>query len=188
MRRPRHAYLRDTTKAAHDALERAVESAGFFDGVAAYGNYLRRMRLLHLSLERSLGSASGEWLGRWGLADHASWLDDDLYALSIAALPASAARGFRKPKCDDDAARLGAFYVMLGATLGARLLVRRIDSLTLPPAQGRTYLTALSRCNDWPGYLEALEAEPLSSEPGIGAGAVAAFESVLDHMSGAIVV
>jgi heme oxygenase len=186
MRRDRHAFLRQATKAAHEDLERAVASAGFFDAAGAYGDYLRRLRLFHSTVHKCFGAAGLDGLRRWHVKDHATWLDEDITALGLGSLPEEAASLFRKPIYETAAARLGALYVLLGSGRGARVLVKRVEALGLPGAKGRTYLTQLSRTSDWPGFLDVLEKAPLSGEAPLASGAVATFESVLDHMSGAL--
>ncbi len=184
MRRRRHPLLREATRDRHDALERVVDSKHYFDNQPAYIDYLRRMRLFHSTFEASAGAGLLPALERWKIADCAHWLDQDLAALGSWRLPQSAAASFRKPCCSDARSMTGALYVLLGSTLGARLLTKRLAALELPASGGSTYLTGLSRLSIWPEFLGVLEAEPASADPAIRYGAISTFESITDHMAG----
>jgi heme oxygenase len=187
MRRPRHAFLRNITAEAHEKLELAMEAAGFFNSLPAYGSYLRRLRLFHKTFEDCFTGPRLALLQNWRIRDHAAWLDEDIAALDLSPLPGNTAYQLRRPQLQDHTSALGALYVMLGATLGSRLLVKQLEALHLPPGKGRTYLTSLSGSSDWPAFLTALEEDAGICEAALGQGAVSTFESVLDHMAGAYV-
>ena len=187
MRRPRHAYLREATKAAHQDLERAVERAGFFAVASGYSDYMLRLRLFHDTFRRNLRANAGDLLNRWGFDEFAKWLDEDLASLTLTPLPLSAAHAFRQTPSHNASVRLGAFYVVLGSTLGAKVLLKRAQSLSLPQGRGLAYLTRMGRSEGWQQYLEYLETAPGVAEEDLSFGAVATFESIQDHMAGAIV-
>jgi heme oxygenase len=187
MRRPRHAFLRETTRGAHEALEAVLDDAGYFKNLPAYMDYLRRLRLFHAVFERCLVEPGQMWLARWQIGDHRNWLDQDLAALGEGGPGPLSVAPARHPKCVDRASLLGAFYVLLGSTLGAKILVQRFDALGLPSDRGRAYLANLSRSNEvWHDFLSVLEGEPELAESGLRVGAVSTFESITDHMLGAV--
>lgn len=96
---------------------------------------------------------------------------------------ASLSPRLRRPAIDDATTALGALYVVVGASLGARVLVQQAAALSLPAEGGNAYLQALATSTDWPAFRELLESEPISSEARLGEGANAAFESILEALT-----
>lgn len=186
MRGARHSLLREATANIHAAVDRAVETSGYFAARAPYEIYLRRLHLFHVGFEGCVRAAAGPVADIWRLGARTAWLADDIERLGGSPYRPSAAAGFRRPRIDGVAGVMGALYVVLGASLGARMLVRRVGGLGLPAGGGQSYLTSLAAADDWPRFLASLEQAPALSEQHMLEAAVATFESVLDHMTGAI--
>lgn len=174
MRRSRHALLRSATAELHDDLERAVDAAGYFSSPAAYGRYLQRLEQLHRTLaERATGAVRLAFF-EFGFQDRISWLREDLRQLGLAPLPARTDASGPAISGERSAAA-GCLYVILGAALGARFLLRRAESLALQDGAGTTYLSALASARDWPRFLDGLEADEGIDASLLVAGAVATF-------------
>jgi heme oxygenase len=71
---------------------------------------------------------------------------------------------------------------MLGAQLGARVLIRKAEHLELPHGRGLAYLTCLSQAKNWPQYLQELENALIHSVDDLLGGATRTFESFCDHL------
>ncbi len=134
------------------------------------------------TLERCLGDGAKSWLRTWEFGQHIMRLDADLAGMRLKPLPEHAAQAFRMPVCSDESGRLGALYVVLGSSLGARLLVRHARALS--PVAATAYLESLSASRVWPQYLVELEGSSVDSEARLLAGALTTFDSVHDHLVG----
>jgi heme oxygenase len=115
--------LREATSAAHARLHLHTGLAAIQDGTITRDDYralLARLYGFHVALETSGGIAS----------ERSAWLREDLAALqmdahTMATIPRCTALGtFATPE-----RRLGALYVMEGATLGGRHLARQLEPL-----------------------------------------------------------
>ncbi len=185
MRRPRHAFLRQTTERLHAAVEHEVDRAAYFGTLPSYGSYLLRLRLFHEQLDGVERVASAATHPHWQVERRLALLAEDLTALGIDRASVSAV--VRRPAIGDATMALGALYVVVGASLGARVLVQQAAALSLPTTGGGAYLHALATSTDWPAFLELLESEPIVSEKRLGEGANAAFESILEALTAPIV-
>lgn len=185
MQRPRLALLRSATAEIHKEVEKLVENAGFFETLPRYGEYLRRLHLFYRQFEKSLTSAGSQWLGPWHVAERISWLTQDLEALAIEPIPLDHAHPqTRAPRSlDERGSLLGALYVLLGASLGARVLIERTRLLPLPASGGHIYLKNVGATALWGDYLQALETEPIGSPDALRQGAVDTFQSIREHLS-----
>lgn len=172
----RHTLLRETTAAAHDRLDRGISEAGYFASVARYGLYLQRLHGLHCDFEAGLGAHVQPLARRFEVDRRSAWLGEDLDGLGLGVLPSAYARD-RQVGCTQSTSRfIGCLYVMLGAALGARYLIRQAGQLDMPAGRGLTYLTQLSQSAHWPVFLHDLEAAPLASRDDLVAGALATFD------------
>jgi heme oxygenase len=180
--RPRHLLLRQATADIHDRLDRGVEEAQYFSKLPRYGLYLQRLHRLHSDFEESLSHAVRAHVSRFNLDKRSALLLADLSSLGLAPLPRDATAGLRTPATDSFSSLLGCLYVMLGAQLGARVLIRKAEHLELPHGRGLAYLTCLSQAKNWPQYLQELENALIHSVDDLLGGATRTFESFCDHL------
>lgn len=154
--------LRQATAAAHARVDAVV--GGAFEDAVRYAGYLRGMH-------RFLVEARGVLAGRQDLAGPIARLEADLRDLGTRPLPARA-----RPAADA-AVATGWHYVIAGASLGARLLVRRAAALGFDARHGARYLHAHAGGGDWPAFLATLDARPLpvAAHPAATAAAQEAF-------------
>lgn len=183
-RGPRHSFLRQATASLHAEVEAVVERAKMFDSVERYGDYLRRLTVFHERLLSAQAVASPATLPHWQhVREHVAALAEDLGSLS---LRPTATRSSVAVASSATAA-LGALYVVVGSSLGARVLVRRAATM-LSSAEGRApcataYLSAQASSNDWPAFLRVLESEPITTSAELAAGANGAFACMLDVLT-----
>lgn len=184
MHRPRLAMLRQATRAIHAELEGLVERQGYFDNLTHYGDYLRRLHLFYRSLEARLGGNAREWLAAWHITDRVGLLTRDLEALALEPLPGRSAEPALEP-IQDRAQVLGALYVLLGASLGARVLMERTARLCAPGGAVQSYLSGVGTGTQWNCFLDCLETEPIGSTDALCRGAIETFASIREHLAGA---
>lgn len=180
----RHAELRRTTSAIHQELDGIVDREDFFGSVDRYGAYLARLLLFHGRVEPVIAGSDDPVVGEWLHGDRVGWLAADLSDLGREPLPVGAAAPGAVPSLPGSAARLGALYVIVGSSLGARMLVRRLARLDLPAGGAARYLSGLGAFDRWKAFLAHLEAAPIDAEGDLLAGALATFESAKFHLSG----
>lgn len=181
MHRPRLAILRQATKEIHAELEGIVDRLGFFDSPRRYGDYLRRLHSFYRQLEASISGDARRSLAAWSLTDRIGWLTRDLEALALEPLPFDSSRDQRKP-FHDRARALGALYVLLGASLGARVLIEKAERLLPEGGEGRTYLSGVGAQSNWNRFLDHLELERAISTDEMCRGAVETFVSIREHL------
>lgn len=185
MRRSRHAVLRSATADLHEDLERAVDAAGYFSSAASYGRYLQRLHRLHRVLTARATGSVAALFSDYAFDDRIVWLQDDLDRLGLAPLPMESGVPPLGMVIDRSAAT-GCLYVILGASLGARVLLRRANALALPDGAGKAYLTALAAAQDWPRFLDALETDDVLDLDSLVAGATATFGCFRTHLTEAL--
>ena len=183
MRRSRHMSLRAATAELHAELDTRVGHAGFFASRSAYGTYLQRLHLLHRMLAERVGAHEADLVARYPVNDRVAWLADDLLSLGLAPLPLEAAHGKRAFTVEGRAGLLGYLYVMLGASLGSRVLVREAEALLRPLDTGTTYLRNLAQWTGWPAFLDQLEADAAAGDAGLVEGATQTFELFMDYLT-----
>jgi len=148
------ALLRERTRAEHEATEAVVARRGFFASRDRYREYLRHFYGIHRVVDAPLARA----LERAGLADardraKARLLAEDLVALGdepaeVEALPRIAVSAL--PDLADTLQAVGAAYVLEGASLGGRVILRSVGrALGVADGPGAAFLT---------GYGEATRA------------------------------
>ncbi len=172
-----HAALRAATAEAHERLHHlpafAALAAGRLDH-AAYGALLGRLLGFHEPIEAAIAAQLGD--AAFGLdlraLRRADLLRDDLGALGLNAAAIARLPRATAPDFADAAGAMGALYVAEGATLGGRLLARKLDPLLGDGSmQGRRFLlagadparpgwrtvrAALDRCGATPAGLSAM--------------------------------
>jgi heme oxygenase len=183
MQRPRLARLRLATSEIHADLERFVERRGFFETADCYGDYLRRLHLFYRIFESGLGSSMLEWAASWRITERAAWLSRDLSALSLAPLALDHEAAAANRPFTERARVLGALYVLLGASLGARVLIEKTSRLPLPEGGGRYYLAQVGEAGQWPRFLNVLEADAAGPMDEVCRGAVDTFASIRECLS-----
>ncbi len=129
------AYLKHATADAHHQVEHAVESFGLGER-SGYELYLGRLLGFYEPfeplLERALGTNLEERRKTPLLQQDLTWL-----AVDTCALP----RCHRLPEFSTRASAIGGLYVIEGATLGGRVLLRRYGaSLKVTPGSGAAFL------------------------------------------------
>lgn len=180
--RPRHTLLREATAALHDRLDTAVFDAGFFATVPLYGLYLQRLHRLHRAFEAALAGEKQPLARRFELDQRSAWLVSDLDDLRLGTLPAGKVSFEPAPWTGSTSGFFGCLYVMLGASLGARYLIRQAEKLDMPAGAGLTYLTRLAQPVHWPVFLHDLEEAPAILHDDLVAGARATFQNFYDHL------
>ncbi len=182
----RHQCLRDATGSIHAEVEHVVERAHYFASPERYAVYLARMHLFYRSFLASCYADGRAELHAWRIEDRIGYLQADLDDLGHMPLPAEASADWRKPDLACGTAVTGALYVVIGSTLGARVLLRHANNLPLPEGVARRYFTELANSGTWPRFLKHLEAAPPDTERLLAGAAIATFVSIMDHLSEAI--
>lgn len=175
--------LRAATAELHAELDSRVGHAGFFASRSAYGTYLQRLHLLHTILAERVGAREADLEARYRVDDRVAWLAEDLMALGLAPLQPEAAHGKRAFTVKGRAGLLGFLYVMLGASLGSRVLVRQAEALLQPMDTGTTYLRNLAQWTGWTAFLDHLEVDAAAGEAGLVEGATQTFELFMDYLT-----
>ena len=155
--------LRQHTRDGHDRLEAQLHLLDEALSATRYEALLVRFHAVWQGLEPRLASRLDRAF--WAPRRRLPWLDADLAALGLAP-PAPVAA----PELADEAAALGALYVVEGSTLGGRIILRHLDRLGLQPA---TYFAGYGDATGamWKGFVARLEAAPPDAAPAILAGA-----------------
>jgi len=134
------AQLREQTAPLHGRIEALLRLPGAIQTRADYQSWLARFLGLYEPLECSLAKFS-EWnsLGLSMLArDHSICLVDDLVALGIDPRKPLRASHTLLPDLPTFAHAIGALYVIEGATLGGRLILRDLELRIGAPIAGAT--------------------------------------------------
>lgn len=118
-----HRRLREGTRGAHDAVD-AVFGAFDLTDRASYAAFLAAHAAVLMPLEDALDRAGiGSLIDDWPARRRSAAMTTDLTALDQPMPPP------RPVAIDDnDAARLGALYVLEGSRLGGRMLSRRLPT------------------------------------------------------------
>jgi heme oxygenase len=131
------AELKSATAGHHARVEAAMPSLDDLATPRGYAAALRALHAFHAAWEPAIWRAPG--LAEAGLADDRRklpLLERDLRALGVA----PCARRPPSPILPDAAAALGALYVLEGATLGGRIIHRRVAGpLGITPERGGAY-------------------------------------------------
>jgi heme oxygenase (biliverdin-IX-beta and delta-forming) len=167
------ALLRSETKDIHQRLDDRV---GGFSTIERYVDFVQRSLRFRASAEAACAD-----YGAWSPQLLADDLRRDLDDLGVPVVPATGA-GVSLPT---SAAKLGGLYVLEGSALGARLLLRRAESLGLTGQYGARHLARqTSDATRWKRFVAVLDQN--DEEPqNVLAGALAVFGYALDmYMEG----
>ncbi len=159
-------FLRDATAARHAAVD-ALGGAHRLDDAGGYRRFLRAHARALMPVEQALEAGGiGGLLPDWAARSRRAALSADLERLGE---PLPPPVPVRLP--DNDAARLGAAYVLEGSRFGNGMLARQVAD-ALP----RDYLAHRA---SWPAFLAALETRLADRArwPDAAAGALAAFDA-----------
>ena len=146
--------LRAATADAHGRVDALAADAT--RSAAGYAAYLRGMHRFLGAGEQALhGDASAA-----GIRARRLWLEVDLDALGLAPV----AGGPVQSPLQADAERLGWAYVIAGASLGAKVLLRGAAALGYDRGHGARFLAGHADGDAWPTLLDRLEAAALSND------------------------
>ena len=148
-----HHDLRQATAAAHARID-AIVGGGMHSHVG-YAAYLRGMQQLIAVALQALP-------GHRDLEPCRARLASDLRALQVAPLPPPA-----EPTTSiaaDPVAQLGWEYVICGASVGARYLLRQVHALGYTAEHGAQFLAGHAGSDAWPRFLARLAQAGLSAD------------------------
>lgn len=181
----RRSLLRSSTAECHRDVEAAMESRNYFASGDAYREYLLRLELFYRRFYAAMGRAHSDLLNRWSLRDHQTWLAADLSHLGLKPLRPDH-NSCWEPRIDTRAAAFGATYVVLGSSLGARVLASRAARLQFTRDAGGMYLASHEASNAWRRFLADLEAHRDLSAEDLVQGARRTFASYKANMIGTV--
>lgn len=163
----RHALM-TATRDLHQTLDSGI---GAFATPADYRRYLQGSLAFRQAVEGELARAPDHG---WQALPLVPALRQDLADLGLPEWPVPPA-----PALDGPSALAGAFYVLEGSAMGARLLVRRATELGLSQTHGARHLALQTEDRGrWPRFLAWLDAS--GADPGqAGAAARAVFDLAL---------
>ena len=138
--------LRSGTAENHERVDALF---GRFDlgNVGGYGRFLSAQAEAFLPVEAAIDTHGMDMLADWPSRRRGALLRQDLAELGIA-VPVTAGA----PRLDDDAAALGALYVLEGSRLGGTMLSR-----SLAPGMPQSFLGRKGAPGSWPKLLELLD-------------------------------
>jgi heme oxygenase len=147
-----HHALRQATADAHARID-AIVGGGVHSDVG-YASYLRGMQQL-------VAVALQVMPGHHDLEQHRERLASDLSTLRMDAPPPCAADA--RASAPDPVARLGWEYVIAGASVGARYLLRQVQALGYSAGHGAQFLAGHAGSDAWPRFLARLAQTELSA-------------------------
>ena len=178
--------LKDSTRDAHQRLERRLGVKDRFSNIASYRDHIAKLLTFHATAERAWAHWLNPVLSDFPARCKAHLLAHDLTTLG--GVPIAGATAV--PNLLDSASALGGFYVLEGATLGGRHLLPLVQrSLGLSDAQGVSYLASYGTEVDdmWRRFGTSVMAhcQSASANACAIAGAQATFLAMEDCLCGA---
>ena len=170
-RRPNEPRLRELLRSdTREIHQRLDDSVGGFDTREHYADFVQRS--LHF---RAAAEAACAGHPSWAPLLLADDLRCDLSDLGLSDMPAQGA-GL---DLATSAAKLGGLYVLEGSALGARLLLRRAESLGMTDQNGARHLARQTGdATRWKRFVAVLDRDDEDAEA-VLAGALAVFEHAL---------
>jgi heme oxygenase len=173
--------LQRETAELHHRLDELASAEGWFDDLPRYGSWLQRTYAFHTQVGRVLAGVNLRGL-----------FDDDRIERLRADIQYL---GLKPPTCQarlalhiaDRFDALGVLYVTEGATLGARVLLKRVEKLGCHPHSGARYLAAeASNFATWHAVLSALASVDLTGSEisRIVSASVRTFELAVECLHG----
>ncbi len=136
-----HERLRQSTRAAHEELERAVRIGERISTRAGYVAHLEQLWALHSAVERALDRfdfAPFGFMYRW--PNRSALLEADLATLGVPKARLTSLRLPEAPRLDGISGALGSLYVVEGSAKGARAILPAIrNSLALDATSGASF-------------------------------------------------
>jgi heme oxygenase len=176
-------FLREQTAASHHRVDTAV---GDWESLDDYRRYLKSQFAFRHAMEAALADLDApQDLQPFTRRVFAPLVRQDMIDLgdNLTPMPAPARLGIG---LDNRSTLLGMLYVLEGAALGARLLVRRAEALGLNAAHGARHLAAQAGDKlGWPQFVTLLEAEDRIDAEAAVEGADAAFAVAQRAFAGA---
>lgn len=144
--------LRDSTRSDHERLDALV---GHFGDIRSYARYLQGMAAFRAPVERELARIEyPDSFGTWRPGSISVELAQDLSDLGCDTMESGGE--FRLPVDRDGL--LGVIYVLEGAALGARVLVRRAAALGFTAEHGARHLAVqTARPHAWSQFVALLD-------------------------------
>ncbi len=144
----RHA-LREATREVHERLHRQADFVALVDGTinrSGYRDLMAKLHGFHRPLENALLAAPRAW---WCGLDpaprlRADRIASDLLAVGLSSIDLAHIPLARPPQFDCAEHLLGCLYVREGATLGGKVLARKLESLLGPGDHGRSFFAGTS--------------------------------------------
>lgn len=170
----RRDRLRAATADAHAQVDALAAPA--LRSTHGYAAYLRGMHRFLTHGEHALCNDQSAAVVR----ARRQWIEGDLATLGVAPMPS----GTPPAPLHSDADRLGWAYVIAGASLGAKVLLRGVAGLGVDRDRGARFLAGHADGDAWPTLLQRLEATPLSNDDHdrMCAAARAAFAAAADAL------
>jgi heme oxygenase len=176
--------LASATRAAHEEIERELALDGEVP-LARYIAYLRSMHAVVSGFEQALVEDRDFAHLGFHARRKRPWLERDLRHFGVAGDVSNASPPV------DFAARVGWAYVLEGATLGGRVLYKRLAPLwSLTPEHGGSFLFGYGErtAEMWRSFVEALNALDFTAaqKEACAAGAAQAFRAIAEAFRASI--
>lgn len=180
----RRERLRAQTSEVHRQLDQWLDASGAFTRADAYRGFIAGMVRFYGAAVHAIGpDLARVWPG-WSRWNPLQALIQDALALRVQP-PALRLQG----DFSTAGAQLGLLYVVVGSSLGARVLVRRLSDMPAAVRGAGQYLGHLDAERwAWPDFVETLESAALdeAAELELQSGALSAFTAVTEHLRSAM--
>lgn len=172
--------LRKATGEQHALLDALVESRRAFDSIDGYRGFILAMSVLHIAAGRAVGDRGRLCWPEWDADAATQALLADMDALG--ALPPMIPE---HPPVASTAAAYGTLYVLIGSTMGARVLLPRLMQRGFAsPTQAKFLATQAADRSAWPSFVARLtEADLSENDEAVLSAARATFEFAIRAVS-----
>lgn len=150
------ARLKQATNDCHRRLEQSLEARGLFRSLDGYGLWLQGALLFHRAIQDALADrGSHDVLDASVMSQRCLLIEDDLDDLGLG--PAGGDIRLALP-VGDEVERLGVAYVVEGAAIGARIILREAAGLGCHSAHAARFLSAaVNDTSRWPRLVAMLD-------------------------------